>query len=328
MKVLVDGDIIAYRVGFASQHTYYDIWRMEDVEPDGEAGEYAVMPSAKEPQKSFDDAKSANKWLKEQTEFEPDSIIRMPRVEVEPLENCLHSVNLVMGSIAHRYGDDLEVYFSCPTKENWRTEFYPEYKANRPDRKPFYAEEIRAHLERKWKCITEEGWEADDLIAIVADWYNGLDPVAELVVVSIDKDMLQIPGLHYNWVKEEEQYVNNEQAAMSLAAQVIAGDSTDNIKGIPGWGEAAAREFLNQPFDECPVDFVYDAYGMVYGSQAEAYASYCLNRALVTLPRDEHERDQLVRLVHESQAKQEAAANSEAGSEGAEDSTESASEAS
>lgn len=274
MKILVDGDIIAYRCGFAAQKTRYSIWLKDDCEPDGEKGEWCTKLNALQPLHIFDNAKDANAWLKTQQDYEDNMIVRIPKVEIDKLENCLHSVKLTMGNIQAKFpGGETIVYFSCPTADNWRTAFYPEYKANRPDRKPFWVGEIREYMEYKWNCVTPIDLEADDLIAMAAH-----DNVGS-VVVTIDKDMDQIPGTHYNWVKDEVYEVSVQEAHNNLQVQVIMGDNTDNIKGIPGWGPAAAIEWLKGPDADA-----YGAYAETCPTEHEARYQFFLNRALVTLP--------------------------------------------
>ena len=270
MKVLIDGDIIAYRVGFASEHTHYD-----------------VFDNGAELQASFDNAKECNAWLKENDL--DHCLTRLARVEPDPLKNCLHSVKIVMQKIIDKYGDDLHVYFSCHTEDNWRYSIYPEYKANRKPRKPYWRREIREYMERKWPCQQPEYLEADDIISM--DAAQCLKENVEHVVVTIDKDMLQIPGWHYNWVKDEEQWVSEMGAIRNLSVQRIMGDSTDNIKGIPGWGQVAAEEWLAGWATGTMDDWILSAYEKHYRTdRASAHqlslAHYHakLNTALVTLP--------------------------------------------
>ena len=280
--IAIDGDIVRYRCGFAAQHTFYNIWMKDDCEPDGEAGEWSTKSSATAPVMTFNDAKTANKWLKEQTEYKPEDIVRIPRIKVEPLKNALYSLRLVMENIQAKYPDgELRFYGSCPTPENWRYEIYPEYKANRPDRQPFWAPQIKEYVERKYGIIAEAPYEADDLIAMAA--HECREVGRDCVIVTIDKDMDQIPGVHYNWVTDEEYSVSDVDALRNLLRQSITGDSTDNIKGIPGWGAKAANEWLKGCSTDSPVLDAYRESGE-WKDPTEAEYHALLNTALVTLP--------------------------------------------
>lgn len=274
MRILIDGDIIKYRVGFASQHTYY--W-VEDIR--------------------FDDAKTANAYIKEHGLSLEN---RTPEIEVDPIDHCLHSVKVVMQRIQDKYPHgQMEVYFSCPTEDNWRTQFYPEYKANRKDmRRPEHYEAIGDYMEHMYPCNRGKTTEADDEIAIRAAMLRGN---SEFVVVTIDKDMDQIEGLHYNWVNDEEYEIGEIEARRAVAIQAIAGDSTDNIKGIPKWGPAAAQVWLEQcPLDN-PFDITLAAYREVY-DEVEALYRATLNTALVSLPVNTRQIKDWTEEVNETQA--------------------------
>lgn len=299
MKVLIDADILVYRIGFASQHAYYDWYHVDDMEKDEELGAtVGVVKADATPIAQCADAKEAKAWLAAACEDDPeakDRYVRIQRDEIEPLENCLHSANLVMDKIVKRYGwEDVVLYFSCPTTENWRTQFYPEYKANRVSRKPHWGKELLQHMQDKWDWKLEYELEADDLIA-----RDAMECGDDCVVVTIDKDMDQIPCLHYNWVKDEEYLVDDVMAQQSLTIQRIMGDSTDNIKGIPGWGVVAANNWCQNYIQPGSVeDMVYAAYAQAYPSPYEAVYQYALTSALVTLPVDLEHRQTLTKEVN------------------------------
>jgi 5'-3' exonuclease len=68
--------------------------------------------------------------------------------------------------------------------------------------------------------------------------------------VSIDKDLLQVPGMHYNWVRDEKILVTPEVGLRKLYQQVLTGDGTDNIPGIYGIGDVKARKLIAACADE------------------------------------------------------------------------------
>ena len=69
------------------------------------------------------------------------------------------------------------------------------------------------------------------------------------VAVTIDKDLKTVPGWHYNPDKDiEVRYINETEADCFFAQQIITGDSTDGIPGLPGKGiKFFEKEIL--PFD-------------------------------------------------------------------------------
>jgi 5'-3' exonuclease len=84
------------------------------------------------------------------------------------------------------------------------------YKGNRPDEKPRWHSEICSFLEREWGFTKMQGYEADDLVASYAYHLKQLD--ITYVVISTDKDLLQIPGRHYNPVSKLYRIIDGEQA--------------------------------------------------------------------------------------------------------------------
>lgn len=262
--LLVDGDVVRYRCGFAAQKTRYLVHFLQ------EDGESTVTHT-------YENAKAANEAMK-------DAIFGATREsynETEPVENALHSVKLMMQKMQEKYRDAImEVYFSCPTPDNWRTAFYPQYKANRPDRRPEHDAAIREYMEARYDVRRDDALEADDAISIRARalYAAGDTPI----VATIDKDMDQIPGLHYNFVTDEEYDIDPTYADFVWQIQTISGDSTDNIPGIPGMGTARARKALGH-------GDAWDVFSGFYEDHDMAMYHYLLNEALVCMPKsDQH----------------------------------------
>jgi len=126
-------------------------------------------------------------------------------------------------------------------KNNFRKDVYPEYKGNR--KKELTEQEIEFfdyaydYLKTSWDSVPADGMEADDLLAIWSTEAPG-------IIVSIDKDLLQVPGLHYNTRKKEYTHMSEEEASLLLHTQVLMGDSTDNIPGLRGIGKVKAGKVM------------------------------------------------------------------------------------
>ena len=119
------------------------------------------------------------------------------------------------------------------------------YKGNRKDMiMPEHLDGVRDYLVDKWSCDTVNGLEADDALGICQS------EMEKTIICSIDKDLLQIEGLHYNWNKSEFINVSNYDAWQKLYEQTLSGDSTDNIVGIPRIGEKKAKKILVECFSE------------------------------------------------------------------------------
>lgn len=126
---------------------------------------------------------------------------------------------------------------------NFRKTVNPTYKANRTKPKPIHLDDARNHLIDNWKAEVQQGIEADDRLGIE------LNPKS--ICCSIDKDLLQIPGNHYNFVKQQMIYISEEIAEYNFYRQFLIGDATDNITGIYGIGEKKAEGIL---FGESPAN--------------------------------------------------------------------------
>lgn len=141
---------------------------------------------------------------------------------------------------------------SCPTATGFRRELHPDYKGNR--RKIDRPEDLvlaREIIRDTVLTLQKPRIEADDLMAILAT--NGRTP--NPVIVTIDKDLRQVPGWHCNPDKEDHpHFVSEDQGMRHFCMQWLTGDSTDNYCGIPGVGDKKANEAL--PKYGSPADFL------------------------------------------------------------------------
>lgn len=137
-----------------------------------------------------------------------------------------------------------------------------EYKGNRKDvDKPQHLQEIRKHMEDNWSAIVSKGEEADDLIGIWATDYG-----SDAIVVSIDKDMLQIPCTHYNPNKREFKTMTEFEGLKFFYTQILTGDRADNIVGLYGIGPVKASVLLG----DCETEQdLYEACLRAYGGEED-----------------------------------------------------------
>jgi len=125
------------------------------------------------------------------------------------------------------------------------------YKGTRKKDKPKHYHLLREYLESGWSAQVITGMEADDAIAI-----NATELGDDSVIVTIDKDLNQVPGWHYNFVKDDLFYVSPEEGIYSFYMQMLTGDTVDNIKGVKGIGPKTADKLLKglsekQMWDVC-----------------------------------------------------------------------------
>ena len=128
---------------------------------------------------------------------------------------------------------------------NFRKDIYDKYKTNRKDLEPHIKEALtygHQYMVDKYDAVMADDMEADDLVSIWAAERRAED--RDYTIVGIDKDLLQIPGWHYNFVKKESQFVDHDLANLKLMLQCLTGDNSDNIPGIKGIGPKKAEKIL------------------------------------------------------------------------------------
>ena len=157
-----------------------------------------------------------------------------------------------------------------------------EYKGNRKDMVlPEHFDDIRDYLWDKWNCREVQGIEADDALGICQ---SNLD---KTIICSIDKDLLQIEGLHYNWNRNEVSFVNEHEADKLVYKQTLMGDSTDNIVGIPRVGAVKADKILSEgDIAESNESICLKAYTQYFEDEDLAKEKYKETYDLVYIARD------------------------------------------
>jgi 5'-3' exonuclease len=121
---------------------------------------------------------------------------------------------------------------------NFRYDVFPQYKANRKDApKPRWLGACQDYLLSNWNAEITDGCEADDALGCAQDGTG-------TIICSIDKDLLQIPGKHYNFVKNEFSEVTEFQGIKHFYLQLLQGDRTDGISGLDGIGPKKAEKYL------------------------------------------------------------------------------------
>lgn len=127
-------------------------------------------------------------------------------------------------------------------KTNFRTEIATTapYKGNRKGRdKPTHFHLLREYLVSAWDAHVVEGMEADDVLAIRATEMGD-----DSVIVTLDKDLDQVEGWHYNFVKKNKYFIKKDEGLLNFYMQFLIGDAVDNIIGAKGIGPKKAYKLL------------------------------------------------------------------------------------
>lgn len=178
---------------------------------------------------------------------------------------CAASVGDGAEDIAHARCDTLvrelihttnSEYYTCflTGQNNFRKQINPEYKANRKDTvPPQWLQSCRQFLVQEWNAIVSDGCEADDLL--------GITQTEDSIIASLDKDLLMIPGNHYNWVNDEFTTTTPLDGLRCLYRQMLIGDRADNIFGVDGIGKVKAARIIDVLDDEQDmIDIVFSLY--------------------------------------------------------------------
>ena len=223
LKALIDADIITYRVGYAADKKVYM--------PTVNGIVYDTLTSAAEV-KEF-----KAQHLGEDIEIERQLV-------VQPLDHCLTMVRTSLLAIQDVVGSNHELYLTGRGNFRLQLATIAKYKGNRSEfERPTHYADIREYMQRVWGARVIDDQEADDEIGIRAYEINeGSEEKA--VVVSIDKDLDQIAGFHYNFVTGAKYKISDEQAIRCFYLQLLTGDRTDNINCIRGIGPVKANLIL------------------------------------------------------------------------------------
>ena len=134
--------------------------------------------------------------------------------------------------------DEVIVAFSCP-EFNYRKKLAPSYKGHRKtSRKPLAYIRGIEWLDSEYECYVKRGLEADDVMGLMAhdvDW-----------IVSSDKDMKTIPGVHiYSPFHDQKFGPHSEEEADDFwLYQTLVGDTVDGYGGCPRVGKVTAERIL------------------------------------------------------------------------------------
>ena len=174
--------------------------------------------------------------------------------------NAVYGFTRILLKILREQNPDfIAVVFDAPEK-NFREEMYPEYKATRVKAPPELIEQIPRMYEvvkaLNLPLLLVPGVEADDVIGTLAR--SGAQAGAQVVIVSGDKDLLQLVGDQvrmYDPAKPEEKaWWGPEQVCARFGtgpdhvpdALALIGDSADNIPGVRQIGEVKAAKLMSQ----------------------------------------------------------------------------------
>jgi 5'-3' exonuclease len=201
------------------------------------------------------------------------------------LEQCLDNVKKDFQMLCEKFFTN-QFLLAVKGPNNFRNDLYHAYKMNRhadPNKQNAFVPVLRKLLVHEEIGVESDGREADDLMRIWAEEARkyGID----YIICSIDKDLKCIPGKHYNMKKAEIFEISEEEACRHFYEQLLKGDPTDNIPGIPRVGDVKARKIL-APYntEEEFQEQVVEQYMLAYGDEWREYL--LANGKMVYLQKD------------------------------------------
>jgi DNA polymerase I len=197
----------------------------------------------------------------------------------------------------------VKVYAALDVGKTWRHRLLPSYKAQRPNKsdvqRQYFAEGVDILKSHGFECVASPDNEADDVIATLVSQH----PDWTCRILSSDHDLWQLAAPNV-----ELLFFENRKNVLLTGTQIeerltfpatrlptykaLVGDSSDNIKGVTGIGEAAALPLVRQYED---IVDIYDNISKLVPSvrkrlagqltRAEMLQDICTLRRDVTLER-------------------------------------------
>ena len=195
-------------------------------------------------------------------------------------------------------------------RKNFRNEIYSDYKANRSDAPddliPQFDFIRKSVLAFNLPSIEQLNYEADDLIATYVDQINKAG--AKATIVSSDKDLLQLHGKNtrvFDPMKNKFLGIEDIKEKFGVKpekiidVQALAGDTSDNVPGVPGIGVKTAAELINT-FGSLE-ELLKNAHTIKQNKRRETLLENkdkaIISKKLVTLKKDVPVKDRLEDLI-------------------------------
>ena len=188
-----------------------------------------------------------------------------PEEEMEYLQEAWDNFVVNLEELKEKVWED-EYIAAVGGCRNFRQDLFPEYKltaARNPNMANKAVPKMRERAINEGLVVNAVGYEADDLVRIWAEQARAND--IDFVICTGDKDLFCIHGMHYylDFNKEKNRFIEitEEDAMVHYYRQLIEGDSTDNIPGVPGIGPKTVVKMITPGMTEAEMqEVVLDAY--------------------------------------------------------------------
>ena len=180
----------------------------------------------------------------------------LTRPDGTPVNAVYGFITMLMKVLDDHQPDHVAIIFDAG-RQTFRNDISPDYKANRTDPPdeliPQFELVRQATRAFNLDCVELPGYEADDLIATYTR--QALDAGADVTIVSSDKDLMQLVSPRVTMLDTiKNRRIGPEQVQEKFGVppnkvvevQALAGDSTDNVPGVPGIGIKTAAQLINE----------------------------------------------------------------------------------
>jgi hypothetical protein len=237
-KALVDADLIVYRIGSVGDGNYYS-YRGERYKNLDDIKKVLALEGVKlkEVRSQISQGKDPLPWGE------------VEKILIDFLEEILSDYT------------DYDLFLSGLGNFRYSLATILPYKGNRSSiERPVHYDRIRQFLVETYEATISIGMEADDAI--------GLAQSDSTVIVTADKDLKVIPGLHRHIYTKEVSELSETASNRYFFNQLLTGDTTDNILGLYGvGGKSTYCKSINSMDDtKDMIDLVVDQYKCRFGS--------------------------------------------------------------
>lgn len=212
--------------------------------------------------------------------------------EADPVSHACQSLKSQIKSIKQACEcENMEVFISGTGNFREDVSTSVVYKGNRPQKKPKHYDDLRDYLLGVHSATIVDGMETDDMCSylLYQAWKKGGEERSGTVLASMDKDLWNTPGWHFNYDprKWHHDYVAMHEANINFLRQMLSGDRVDNIPGLPycteeiiehyslssaaakGCGIATAKKIIpmHAKVEDAMADIIrcYVSYGLING---------------------------------------------------------------
>ena len=208
----------------------------------------------------------------------------------------INSLRLYRNAYKENFG---ELVIACDSKNNWRKNYYPQYKANRKKARDKSGldwveafriinkirDELKEHF--PYKVIEVEGCEADDIIGTLCKNTQEFGQYEDVMIVSADKDFLQLQ--RYKNVRQyspllKKEY-REETPLVGLTEKILIGDAGDGVPNVLSHDNVFVEGERQRPLSRKKKDDMINQLNHADSGyqHSEWYRNYQRNRKLIDL---------------------------------------------